>query len=51
MELGSSGLLICGSVLGLDRALHFGLYEHIHLSLAVRLGGFGGGGIAIRLFP
>ncbi len=32
--IGASGLLICGSVLGLDRALHFGLYERIHLSLA-----------------
>ena len=32
--IGSSGLLICSGVLGLDRALHFGLYERIHLSLA-----------------
>ena len=34
MELGSSGLLICGSVLGLDRALHFRLYERIYQGLA-----------------
>ncbi len=34
--IGSSGVLLVGSVLGLDRALHFGLYERIHLSLAQR---------------
>ena len=32
--IGSSGLLICGSVLGLDRALHFGLYERVYQGLA-----------------
>jgi hypothetical protein len=31
--IGSSGVLICGSVLGLDRALHFGLYERIYQGL------------------
>ena len=32
--IGSSGVLICSSVLGLDRALHFGLYERIYQGLA-----------------
>ncbi len=32
--IGSSGVLICSSVLGLDRALHFGLYERVYQGLA-----------------
>ena len=32
--IGSSGVLICSSVLDLGRALHFGLYERVYQGLA-----------------